>query len=178
MWKEFGSGVKTKMAGLFSNVKEDASKVVDTVVGSARDTADGGLDADRRTQVYTWKDASGMTHYSNVPADAVVGAQKISVDPDRNLTATVRTSTSLKVRQENQTASREGDAGLNAASISTSTRINTSRSTDKQYIDANKREVAELLGGQLPGVAGQKSALPSVNDGGFSPAQLLKMLQQ
>jgi len=62
MWKGIGSGVMNQFASLFSNVKDDASKAADAVAGVT-----SGLSTEspsKRTKVFTWKDAEGVTQLS------------------------------------------------------------------------------------------------------------------
>ena len=180
MWKGFGSGVMDQMASLFSNVKDDASNAAD-MVADVVNVSPGGSDSaqtggSKRTQVFTWKDANGVTHYSTIaPTDA--DSTKISVNPNTNVMAPIKISKPVKVSRSEERV--EGDKGQNALSPSASrSERNKNKDERQEYSDPAVKEVADQLGGELPGVVGQILSSQGDSPGGLNPAQLLKMLQQ
>lgn len=177
MWKGFGAGVMEQFASLFSNVKDDASNAAQAVAKVATGESDLGKSASsKRTKVFTWKDANGVTHYSTVaPVDA--DAETISVNPNTNVMAPIDIPKPVKVSSKNV---NDGlvDEPQNALSPSAS-RNKRERDGGQEYSDPAVQEVADQLGGELPGVVGQILSTQGESSGGaLNPAQLLKMLQQ
>lgn len=179
MWQGFGGGVIKQIAVLFSDAKDDASQAVDAVANVTK-VGTGALQATQNgssklTQVYTWKDAEGVTHYSTVaPIDT--DSKTMSINPDMNVLEPVIVPEPVKVsRRESSERSDEPQTAL----LPRVTRDKRQQNAQQGYADPAVQDIADQLGGELPGVVGQ---ILSTQDGtqlqGLNPAQLLKMLQQ
>lgn len=177
MWKGFGASVMEQVASLSSNVKDDASNAAQAVANAAKGESDfGKLESSRRTKVFTWKDAAGVTHYSTVaPIDA--DAQTISINPNTNVMAPIEIPKQVKVSSKKA----EDRPGVEPPQASSSSASGNSRQRNegRDYNDPDVQEVADQLGGELPGVVGQILSTQGESSGSaLNPAQLLKMLQQ
>ena len=90
LWKGIAGRASDQVASLFSGMGDDASRAAGALSrGAAAATAtrtENGL-----TQVYTWKDASVVTHYSSAEP-AGVSATSVSVDPNVNVLAPISAS--------------------------------------------------------------------------------------
>lgn len=179
MWKGFGSGVTDQLASLFSNVKDDASNAADAVAKAANagpvDSIAAKIGGSKRTQLFTWKDADGVTNYSTIaPIDA--DSEKMSVNPNLNVMAPVVVPKPVKVgRRESEEPFEESQNTLTMGGSR-----NERRQDEKhEYADPAMQDVADELGGELPGVVGQiLSTQGAAGSDALNPAQLLKMLQQ
>jgi len=178
MWKGFGAGVMNQFAVLFSNVQEDASKAANAVSGVTGDLANvsrGSSGDSARTQVFTWKDANGVTQYSNV---APVGhdSQTLRINPNQNVMDAVK-APKVAVADERDDSKRitvVGGQSDDGVSVSQRDR----RRNEGNFNDPGVQEVADQFGGTLPGVAGQVlSNQSSGSTGGLDPAQLINMLK-
>ena len=173
MWKGFGAGAMDQMASLISNVKDDASNAAANVANvGAGDLSFGKSDSSKRTQVFTWKDADGVTHYSTIaPTDT--DSRQISVNPMTNVMAPIKVSKPVEVSsmngRENTEGSQQGDSVRNSRK---------EQSKRDGHSDPAVQSVADQLDGQLPGVVGQILSSQGDSAGKLDPAQLLKMLQQ
>ena len=87
LWKGIAGKASDQVASLFSNMGDDASRAASAVSRSAA-SATGTATENGLTRVYTWKDASGVTHYSSAEP-AGVSATFVSVDPNVNVLAPV-----------------------------------------------------------------------------------------
>ena len=181
MWKGFGSGISEQLAGMFSNAKDDASNVA----GAVADVANGGtmgsvaakLGASKRTQVFSWKDANGVTNYGTV-APAGANSTELSINPNRNVMAPVEAPKSVRVRSSGSNGRMEDTADDLSPSAARNQRQGASGER-QTFSDPAVQEVADQLGGELPGIAGQiLSTQGNKNGAGLDPMQLLKMLQQ
>jgi hypothetical protein len=111
MWKSVAVSGVDRVAGIFSGVQDDASRAVDALSSNA--SADATAGKLERSEVYTWQDADGVTHYStSVPSS--VTAQTVIVDPNVNVLAPVKAPLIVQTEQErfgsNRSAARTGDA--------------------------------------------------------------------
>lgn len=175
MWKTAGSGVVAQFGSLFSGVKEDAGRAAATVSRAAENglgVATPSVSSSRK--VLTWKDENGVTHFGTV---APVGAQSttVSVNPDQNVLTPVKVTEVPQVVQKKTTES--GDRLMESAR---SVELDTSGSQEaaEGYSDPAVQDVADQLGGELPGVAGKILSSQSGDDAGsLNPKQLIKMLQ-
>jgi hypothetical protein len=179
MWKGFGSGVMDQLASMFSNVKDDATNAADAVakvtnVGSG-DAAVAETGGYNRTQVFTWKDADGVTHYSTIaPTDA--DSRKISVNPNMNVMAPVLAPKPVKVSRSESRDQVEESQNVLPLSLARNERA---MGGGRGHSDPAVQDVADQLGGELPGVLGQILSTQDGADGeGLNPAQLLRILQQ
>jgi len=180
MWKGFGAGVMNQFAVLSSNVQEDASKVAGAVAGVAGDlgldnVSGGSSGGPNRTKIFTWKDANGVTQYSNV---APVGheSQTLRINPNQNVMDAVK-APKVAVGDEQNDQKRITVVGQSDDGVSV--RQRDRRRNEGNFNDPGVQEVANQLGGTLPGVAGQVlSNQSSGSTGGLDPAQLLNMLKQ
>lgn len=179
MWKGFGSGVTDQLATMFSNVKDDASNAADAVANAANvgpvDSIAAKIGGSKRTQMFTWKDANGVTNYSTVaPNDA--DSKKMSVNPNLNVMAPVVVPKPMKVGRSESKERFEASQGTQTMGGSRKER----RQGEKhEYADPAMQDVADELGGELPGVVGQiLSTQGGAGSDALNPAQLLRMLQQ
>ncbi|MFT6304742.1 MAG: hypothetical protein ACI9XK_002211 [Granulosicoccus sp.] len=176
MWKGFGSGVMNQFANIFSDVKNDASNAADAVakvanVGSG-ESISAKIGGSKRTQMFTWKDANGVTNYSTIaPTDA--DSRKMSVNPNMNVMAPTLAPRPVKVRRSESDERYEEPESTFSPSSARNKRKN------QQYKDSAVQDVADQLDGELPGVAGQiLSTQGGAGADALNPAQLLRMLQQ
>lgn len=175
MWKSAGSGVVAQFGSLFSGVKQDAGRAAATVSRAAEDgfgVVTPGSSSSRK--VLTWKDENGVTHFGTV---APIGTQSttVSVNPDQNVLAPVKVTEVPKVVQKRTAESVQRGAESDSI-IATDT---SSRQEESDgYSDPAVQEVADQLGGELPGVVGKILSSQSGDDAGsLNPKQLIKMLQ-
>lgn len=133
---------------LFANVQDDTSRAVGAITRGVNSVA-AEHQAGALTQVFTWKDDDGVTHYSTSLPDGVV-AGTVMVDPNVNVLAPVRAPVSLSTGDSPGEASTEDSAerlpGVAGQVLAT-----------RQPAPADNR-----TGDALPGV---------------DPTQLLRMLQ-
>lgn len=168
LWSSVAERSLGQFDRLFAGVQEDTSRAAGAIARSATSMVGSGEGGGARsgarsglTEVFTWKDVNGITHYSNSPPEGVASgtvARTVRVDPNTNVLAPVRApATAMAERRDGNALGDEAQTG-----------------------DSD---------GPLPGVAGQvlatrqpaganpdakadKDALPGVD-----PAQLLRMLQ-
>jgi hypothetical protein len=176
MWKGFGSNVMDQLASLFSEAKDDAATAAAAVakVGEGS-TGIAEITGSKRTKIFTWKDANGVTQYSNVaPSD--FDSKKLSINPNTNVMAPVEVPEPVKVtRSESEATGKESKNVLSP----TASRKERKGGDGSSYSDPAVQDVANQLGGELPGVVGQILSTQGAEGGkALNPAQLLKMLQQ
>lgn len=180
MWKGFGSGLTDQLAAMFSKARDDASNAAEAVADVANvgpvDAIAAKVGGSKRTKVFTWKDANGVTQYSNIaPNDAE--SRKMSVNPNMNVMAPVLAPKPIKV-SSNESGEQVDEELQNDLSPS-SARNERKKGEKKEYGDPAVQDVADQLGGELPGVLGQILSTQGGAEGGaLNPAQLMKMLQQ
>ncbi|ASJ70464.1 DUF4124 domain-containing protein [Granulosicoccus antarcticus] len=88
LWQGIAGRASDQVASLFSGVRNDASKVTGVLTRGVSQVS--GIEGQEGlTQVYMWKDAAGVTHYSTAEPAGVI-AKIISVDPNVNVLAPVR----------------------------------------------------------------------------------------
>ena len=175
MWKTAGSGVVAQFGSLFSGVKEDAGRAAATVSR----VAEGGLGvatpgASSSRKVMTWKDENGVTHFGAV-APVGVRSTTVSVNPDQNVLAPVKVTEVPKAVQKKTT-----ESGRRVAESASNVEFDTSSDQEESegYSDPAVQDVADQLGGELPGVVGKILSSQSGDDAGsVNPKQLIKMLQ-
>ena len=175
MWKNAGSGIVTQFGSLFSGVKEDAGRAAATVSRVAEDglgVATPGASSSRK--VMTWKDENGVTHFGTV---APVGVQSttVSVNPDQNVLAPVKVTEVPQAVKKKTT-----ESGRRVAESASNDELDTSSGQEESegYSDPAVQDVADQLGGELPGVVGKILSSQSGDDAGsVNPKQLIKMLQ-
>ena len=186
MWKNIASGSVGRVTGIFSGLQNDASRAVGTL--SSKASGDGAAGKLESTEVFTWQDAQGVTHYST-SAPASITAQTVTVDPNVNVLAPVRAPVRAPVivqTERDRRNSHQSEAGAVDASGSrrsgggqTSNQRNGGRQTGSNADSAAIADVKSELGGTLPGVAGQ--ILSGQSGGGSGQAmdssQLIRMLQ-
>lgn len=165
VWRRVGGGVATSVGNSVGGLRDRLEDAVDGAgsmsagwMGQGQDdvstsSQDGG---DGMTQVWTWQDASGGTHYSNAPP-AGQASTRLAVDPNVNVLAPV-------VDQSLRTAGAGDRMPIGG------------RSADAPSSGALSRGVPDL---QQPGIAG---ALQRARGDGPAPdparaEALLKLLQ-
>ena len=180
MWKGFGSGITDQLAGMYSKARDGASNVANAVADKVDvgpvDAIAAKVGGSKRTKVFTWKDANGVTQYSNIaPND--VESRIMSVNPNMNVMAPVLAPKPIEVSSnESEEEIEEGSQNVLSPSAS---RNDRKKDKKKEYGDPAVQEVADQLGGDLPGVLGQiMSTQGGENAGGLNPTQLIKILQQ
>lgn len=94
LWKGIAGRASDQAVSLFSNMGDDASRAASALGrGAAAATGTGSRSGagtqNGLTRVYTWKDASGVTHYSSAEPEGV-RATSVSVDPNVNVLAPVK----------------------------------------------------------------------------------------
>lgn len=138
---------------LFAGVQTDTSRAVGALANSAT-AMTGSVEPGGRTQVFTWKDASGITHYSTSQPEGIV-AGTISVDPNVNVLAPVRAP--------------EPESGTGALR----TAVPGEQGGELPGV------AGQVLATREPAQAARENADLSTSDGlpGVDPAQLLRMLQ-
>lgn len=179
MWKGFGSGITDQLATMFSKARDDASTAAQAVADVANvgpvDAIAAKVGGSKRTKVFTWKDANGVTQYSSIAPNGVE-SRKMSVNPNMNVMAPVLAPKPIEVSSSESL--EEMEESQNALSPS-SARNERKKDKQKEYGDPAVQDVANQLGGDLPGVLGQiLSTQGGENGGGLNPTQLMKMLQQ
>ncbi len=156
LWTNIASRGVSQFTALISGVQNDSRQVVNALSDTVGQPIVG--DSASHTSVFTWQDADGVTHYSTSAPEGIE-AQALSINPDVNVLAPVPApsvapkSASGQIRQGSAQQTRESSA-----------------------------QVAQELGGTLPGVAGQvlsnSSDVRAESSGSaMDPQQLLKMLQ-
>ncbi|MFK7852837.1 MAG: DUF4124 domain-containing protein [Granulosicoccus sp.] len=184
MWKSIASGSVERAVAVFSGVQNDASRAVGTLSSAA--SAENGSGKLERTQVFTWQDADGVTHYST-SAPEHVSAQTMTVNPNVNVVAPVRAPVIAR-RDTNERGSGQSSgedesfqpAGNSDNTEASSRQRRSGRQSDQSKADSEAiAEVKKELGGTLPGVAGQFRSGESDSGGGsgIDPSQLMRMLQ-
>gem|GEM_PF-2299273 len=176
VWKGFGSGVTNQIAVLYQNMEQGASDAVDKVSDMVVDLNNSSLETGTNTQsarVFTWKDEYGVTQYSNVAPEGRE-ARVLSINPNQNI---MEATKAPKIREK----AEKGDTDSGKVTIVGSRDSDRTSRRERQqdaptYGDAATQEVADQLGGTLPGVAGQLLSNPSSGaTGKLDPSQLLRM---
>jgi len=182
MWQSLASGSVERVAGLFSGVQKDASRAVGTLSSAVADS--DGAGKPERTQVFTWQDAQGITHYStSAPASGV--ARTVTVDPNVNIVAPVRAPVVAQSARLGGDPDQSSKGAVDALSIHKAgseldtNRRSSARQTQSKADAAAIAEVESELGGTLPGVAGQILSGQSAggNGTGMDSSKLIRMLQ-
>ena len=175
LWKSAGSGFMAQAGKLIAGVKKDASQAADKM-GNAASGGLQGLDSSTggMTQVFTWKDSEGITHYSTEAPEGVQ-TRKMSVNPDQNVLAPIKIAKPVLAKRNESEGTADAVGTTKARSDD---RASDSDKQDQGYSDPAVQELADQFGGDLPGVVGQVLSTQS-KDGstGLGPNQLLKMLQ-
>ena len=150
LWKDIAHRTSDQIASLFSDMGDDASRATSALSRGAA-TAIGTETGNGLTKVYTWKDASGVTHYSSAEP-AGVKATFVSVDPNVNVLAPVTAApriSEVDFGDEADSHSPEGLPGVAGQVLST---------RSERQSDSNR-------------------AASSSSGAALDPAQLLRMLQ-
>ena len=151
LWKGIAGRASDQAVSLFSGMGDDASRAASALGrGAAAATGAGSGTGTQNglTQVYTWKDASGVTHYSSAEP-AGVRATSVSVDPNVNVLAPVIAPKVTDTHEPADSESAEGLPGVAGQVLSTR--------SDRQR--------------------GGDGASDSSSGAALDPAQLLRMLQ-
>lgn len=168
-----------RITGLFATVRGDAIQAVTSVsrtassIGEREDPATGAL-----TRFYTWRDSAGVTHYSSsIPEGGE--AAIVSINPDVNIVAPVTFPASAI--PPGQLPGMLSPASPGGAISEPRNRAETNRShrtASESNQAAARQEVADQLGGSLPGMAGQVLSLQPEGDmPALDASQLIRMLQ-
>ncbi len=150
LWKGIADKASDQVASLFSNMGDDALRAASALsrgaVSAAGTETENGL-----TKVYTWKDASGVTHYSSAEP-AGVSATFVSVDPNVNVLAPVTFAPRIS----------EADSGGEA---------------DSESADRLPGVAGQVLSTRSDRQGGGDEVTSSSSGVKLDPAQLLRMLQ-
>ncbi len=153
VWKGIANRASDQVASLFSDMGDDASRAAGVLSRGAA-SATGIETENRLTRVYTWKDASGVTHYSSAEP-AGVSATSVSVDPNVNVLAPV--TAAPRTSEPNY-----GDEGDNDSADSA---------------DRLPGVAGQVLSTRSDRQGGGDGAASSSSGATLDPAQLLRMLQ-
>lgn len=176
LWAGAGSGVMKQLSSLFSGVKDDASRAAASVSQVAGDGL-GAVNSDKSVnrKVYTWTDADGVTHYSSVAPNGTQSAT-VSVNPDQNVMAPIKVPKVPEV-VKNESVSKV-KVTQNKSKPGASSDFSDLQGEASDYADPEVQDVADQLGGELPGVVGKiLSSQSGDGAGSINPKQLIKMLQ-
>ena len=180
MWKSIATGGVVSIIGIFSDVQDDAGRAVGALSGKA--TGDGAAGQLERTEVYTWKGADGVTHYST-SAPSGVTAQTVTVDPNVNVLVPVKASVIVRTEQERRSSGQSATRTINASDTrggrgQVNNRHSGGRQAGFNTDSASIAEVKSESGGTLPGVTGLILSNQSDLGGqGMDSSQLIRMLQ-
>jgi len=176
MWKGIGSNIAERASNMASKGKDNALSAADSVAKVANvDSLATNVGSSKLTRVFTWKDANGVTQYSNMPPNGV-DAKTMSINPNTNVLAPIVAPKAEKVSRSESKKQAEGSRNTESQST---TRNERKKDKETEYSDSATQDVADELGGELPGVLGQvMSTRDGADAGAINPAQLLKMLQQ
>lgn len=186
MWTSIAGKSGSQITALISGVKNDATQAASTLTQQVGSGTEGENAVTARTEVYTWKDAQGVTHYStSAPTDA--DARTVSVNPNVNVLAPVRAPVRISQGgRKGDTTNTEDDAFVSSGARSASSNERSGGRTGQRRSGTSNSaaidEVAEELGGTLPGVAGQVLSTQGNSGSGsgagsLDPSQLIRMLQ-
>lgn len=164
LWRHVGSGALGQASGMFTQAKGDAASMVDKVA----DTVGVAGAAPSSTKLFTWKDASGTTHFSSIAPDDV-NAQAITVDPNVNVVAPVPVARVANKPANTMTVQGQKRLG------SVDERSNAATS-QRHRPDPAVQQLEAELGGPLPGFAGQILSSGG-GKGGLDANQLIRLLQ-
>ena len=110
--------------------------------------AGGGADASRRDELWTWRDANGVTHFAS-ERPAGVDATRITVDPDVNVLAPTRAPESPAAR------SAGGGTSGGAAGTAVTGGLPFGAASGAAADGSSQRERGDAGAGEaLPGIAG------------------------
>jgi len=172
--KHVAGGAFSQALVALREAKDDASSTVQGAVGTVGGLADSDNNS-ASTEVFVWKDADGVTHYSNSPpVDA--NSQSLMIDPSVNLLSPVNSPSRNQPQYEGlDQADDFNEQDSLAAGNGTAGDQRTQRGFNRRT-DADVRRLEAELGGELPGVAGQR-LLNHNGLGGIDAAEMLKLLQ-
>lgn len=98
-----GAGIGNQISTSVSSASQNAQSVLSRAGENARNAIaqTGNTDttleaASGQVQIYTWKDADGITHYSSEPTQNSSSLQTITVNPNVNVLAPVRAPVASK----------------------------------------------------------------------------------
>jgi len=151
LWKNVASSGTSRIMGVLNGTIDGAKRQAEDAVASVSRNSDDSSSAGT-TEVFTWQDENGVTHFSQV-APAGVSANSVTVNPNVNVLAPIRSLNVQDPSDQNKSASVTPGA---------------SSSDDLQAI------------GGMPGIAGQLPNLGGANPDNNKAAQeqLIKMLQR
>ena len=151
LWKNIAGNGASRFVGVLNGSLAGAKREAGAAVAALRPEAESAETA-RKTEVFTWQDADGVTHFSQV-APPGVASRTVTVNPNVNVLAPVRPTSTGRTETQSDTES---------------TGASELASDDLQAI------------GGMPGIAGQLPSLGGANPETKTAAQeqLIKMLQQ
>ncbi len=172
MWKHVASGAFGQVGATLSKAKNDA-------VGVAGDLASNtGLSSNSSrsgtTQVFTWKDAQGVTHFgTSAPDDAI--ASTVTVDPNVNVVVPVAAPATYQ-RDAQRQPHATGQTGRSDYA-SSAQREASGRSGGGSSANRAVEQLESELGEPLPGIAGQILSNGASGGNRVDPSQLIRLLQ-
>lgn len=169
IWKAVASGASSELGTMLGNARSTVSNSVANVKDGAIASADNPT-----TEVYMWKDASGVAHFSNSkPSD--VQSQTLQIDPDVNVIAPFQSVSADAKTVDKAPRSAKPNRQKNESELTKTTNFG-SDSQFKRNTDEAVSNLESDLGETLPGIAGH--VLSGENGAsGMNPEQLIKLLQ-
>ncbi|MFK7859475.1 MAG: DUF4124 domain-containing protein [Granulosicoccus sp.] len=161
LWTHVGAGAFGQAGDMFSKAKNDAVGLAENLTGGSGEPGGSGA-----TDVFTWKDAEGVTHFGTT-APTGVNAETLSVNPNINVLTPV---SAPPARVESRRNGSEFAAGLGEPHNSG---IGSHAGQDHSSVRALEQDMGE----PLPGVAGQLLSNGAASGNGVDAAQLIRLLQ-
>lgn len=76
-----GGGISEKASGMLGSARQNSADALSSLQQGGENT-----DGDASGPImYRWKDASGATHFGNVPPSDAIELTQLNIDPDRNM---------------------------------------------------------------------------------------------
>jgi len=155
LWKGVADSGASRFLGALNGTLDGAKRGAGAAVSSMR--SDSVVETAEKSEVFTWQDADGVTHFSQT-APVGVTTRTVIVDPSVNVLAPVR-------QTESETASVRDTSGY------------------VRDADTGSDDLREI--GGMPGIAGQLPNLGGASPGGAeldnstaAQQQLMKLIQQ
>lgn len=168
LWKHVASGAFGKAGDMFTQAKSDATGLAGNLSGNGSAFGES-MTKSGSTEVFTWKDASGVTHFGTLaPAD--ISAKKITVDPNVNVIVPVVATKSKEVYDK-------PSDGFVSGSAPPKTGRSGSRTGGSNEANQSVRQLEAEMGEPLPGVAGQLLSGGGASGNGLDTSQLIRLLQ-
>jgi len=175
MWKKLASGALGSAGETLSRTKDDAVGFAGNLTAGGRG-GDDVLSASGKTEVFTWKDADGVTHFGTSAPNGV-SAKTLSVDPNANVLAPVVAPRSFQDKSDQRRKDSDPAPEFQHTDVAASSRDSGSRRNRTSQADGAVQNLEAEMGGPLPGFAGQILSSSGANGNGTDPSQLIRLLQ-